>query len=90
MRTSLNEIKRIEEHILGHEDPAEALLFDAMLLLDPSFAEQVSLQKRVHAVVLQYSRKKLKVEINSVHEQLFSRREHLSFRRRILNLFNKH
>lgn len=90
MRTSLNKIKLIEGYILNSNQPPDALLFDAMLILDPAFAEQISVQKRVHAVVLQYSRKKLKAEINSVHEQLFSRREHLSFRQRILNLFNKH
>jgi len=89
MRTSLNKIKLIEGYIFKSNQPQDALLFDAMLILDPHFVEQVSLQKKVHAVVLQYSRKKLKAEINSAHEQLFSKPEHQGFRQRILNLFNK-
>jgi len=90
MRTSLNKIKLIEGHIFNSNPPQDALLFDAMLIIDPAFAEQVSLQKKVHTVVLQYSHKKLKAEIESVHGQLFNKPEHRGFRRRILNLFKKH
>jgi len=83
----LNEIKLIEEHILGHEDPSDALLFDAMLVLNAHLKEQVTWQKKVHALVIEYSRKQLKVEIASVHNQLFGKPEHLSFRLQILSLF---
>ena len=89
MRTSLNKIKLIEGYIFNSNQPPDVLLFDAMLILDPAFADQAKLQKRVHAVVLQYSRNKIKAEIASVHEQLFNETEHQDFRRRILNLFNK-
>jgi hypothetical protein len=87
MRTSLNEIKLIEEHILGHEGPAEALLFDAMLVLNADLKEQVTWQKKAHELVIEYSRKQLKIEIASVHNQLFGKPENLSFRLQILRLF---
>jgi hypothetical protein len=90
MRTSLNKIKLIEGYIFNVNQPLDALLFDAMLILDPAFREQVNLQKKVHTIVLQYSRKKLRTEIDSVHKQLFDKPEHRSFRWRILDLFKKH
>jgi len=46
MRTSLNEIKLIDEHIFNNGAPADAALFDAMLVLDPGLAEQVLWQKK--------------------------------------------
>jgi len=84
MRTSLNEIKLIDEHIFNNGAPADAVLFDAMLVLDPSLAEQVLWQKNAHAIIIQYGRKQLKTEIASVHERLF---DTPTFRQRILNLF---
>jgi hypothetical protein len=89
MRTSLNEIQLIEGYILNSNQPQDALLFDALLIIDPHFAERVHLQKKVQAVVLHYGRKKIKAEINSVHEQLFNKPGHKGFRQRILNLFNE-
>jgi hypothetical protein len=87
MRTSLNEIKLIEEHICGNGDPSNALLFDAMLVLNAHLKEQVTWQKKVHALVVEYSRKQIKAEIDAVHNQLFGKPEHLSFRLQILRLF---
>jgi hypothetical protein len=87
MRTSLNEIKRIDEYIFNNGTPGEALLFDAMLVLNPNLPEQVMWQKKTHAIIIEYSRKRLKAEIESVHNQLFVNPEHRTFRRRILSLF---
>jgi len=89
MRTSLNEIKLIDEHIFGNRDPSDALLFDAMLVLNPHLKEQVTWQKKAHALVVEYSRKQIKAEINAVHNQLFGKPEHQAFRLQILRLFNK-
>jgi hypothetical protein len=87
MRTSLNEIKLIEEHIFGNGDPSDALLFEAMLVLNADLKEQVTWQKKAHELVIEYSRKQLKIEIASVHNQLFGKPEHLSFGLQILRLF---
>jgi hypothetical protein len=89
MRTLLNEIKLIDGHIFnrgGHED---ALLFDAMLLLDPCLPEKILWQKKTHAMVRQYGQKKLKAEIEAVHQKLFNEPLHYSFRQKILSLFSK-
>ena len=87
MRTSLNEIKQIDDHLFSRGTTEEALLFDAMLLFDPGLSYRVLWQKKAYVLVQQYSRKKLKAEIESVHKQLFSEPVHQSFRQKILNLF---
>jgi hypothetical protein len=89
MRTSLNEIKLIDEHIFKNGLIEDKLLFDAMLILNPALSNQVMWQKKTHALVLQFSRNKLKAEIESVHRQLFNEPKHQSFRQRILSLFSK-
>ena len=88
MRTSLNEIKQIDDRLFSQASIEDALLFDAMLILDPGLSDKVLWQKRVHRLVQQYGRKKLKAEIESVHRQLFTEPVHQSFRQKILSLFN--
>ncbi|SEP42729.1 hypothetical protein [Mucilaginibacter sp. OK283] len=89
MRTSLNNIARIEVHLLGSQKPTDALLFEARLLLDDCLQVEASAQKQVYSMVRQYSRKQLKQEIEAAHEQLFSQPEHLSFKQKITRLFFK-
>jgi hypothetical protein len=87
MRTSLNEIKLIDDHIFNQGSVEDALVFDAMLILNPELSKQVIWQKKTHAIVQQYGRKKLKAEIESVHQQLFNEPKYRSFRQRILRIF---
>ena len=87
MRTSLNNIAQIEAHLLGSQKPADALLFEARLLLDDSLQVDASAQKQVYNLVQQYSRKQLKQEIEAAHQKLFTRPEHLSFKQKIARIF---
>jgi hypothetical protein len=87
MRTLLNEIKLIDNHLFNQANAGDALLFDAMLILNPALQENVLWQKKTHAIIQQYSRKKLKAEIDSVHQRLFTEPAHQSFRQRIWDLF---
>lgn len=87
MRTSLNKIAQIEAHLLNKENPADALLFEAKILLDNELQTQISAQQQVYGLVQQYGRKQLKQEINAVHQQLFTQPEHLSFRQKIARIF---
>ena len=87
MRTSLNEIAQIEDHLLQRHTPGAALLFEAQILLDADLRDKVSSQQQVYRLIQQYSRKQLKHEIEAVHQQLFTRPEHLSFRQKIARLF---
>jgi hypothetical protein len=83
----LNEIKLIDGYIFNNNPAEDALLFDAMLIIDPAFSTQIAWQKKAHAAVKHYSRKKLKAEIESVHQKLFNEPVHSSFRRKILSFF---
>jgi hypothetical protein len=87
MRTSLNNIRLIDSHLFNRNTTGDALVFDALLILNPELNEQIEWQKKTHNMIQQCSRKKLKAEIESVHQKLFNTSEHISFRHRILNLF---
>jgi hypothetical protein len=87
MRTLLNEIKLIDNHLFNQANAGDALLFDAMLILNPALKENVLWQKKTHAIIQQYSRKKLKAEIDSAHQRLFTEPAHKTFRQRIWGLF---
>jgi hypothetical protein len=83
----LNKIAQIEAHLLKKENPADALLFDAKILLDTELQTHVLQQQQVYGLVQRYSRKQLKREIEAVHQQLFTQPEHLSFRQKIARIF---
>mgnify|MGYP001007720986 CR=1 FL=1 len=87
MMTSWNETKRIEEYLMGTSDPAEALIFDAQLLLNDELAAKVAAQQKVYETIKQYGRKELKIEIEAVHQKLFTDPNYLSFRQKIMKLF---
>lgn len=89
MRTSLNEIREIEEYLLEYSPPECRLVFDARMLLQPELQEKVIEQKQIYDLVKKYSRKQLKTEIEAVHDKLFTAPEHKTFRQRIFNLFIK-
>jgi len=89
MRTSLNEIKLIDGHIFNQGTHEDALLFDAMLILNPGLTNQIMWQKKTHAIVQQYGRKKLKAEIEMVHQRLFTEPVNQTFKEKILGLFSK-
>ena len=87
MRTSLNEIKLIDDHLFGTAAVEDKLLLDALLILDAGMSVKIEQQKKIHFFIQQYSRKKMKAEIEAVHRQLFNEPLHQSFRQKILGLF---
>jgi hypothetical protein len=87
MRTSLTEIKLIDDHLFGTSAPGDALLFDALLILDNTLPEKMEWQKSTHILVQQYGRKKLKAEIEAVHQKLFNESPHRHFAQKTRNLF---
>ncbi len=89
MRTSLTKIAQIEANLLGRQQPADALLFDAKLLLNTDLQLDASAQKQVYSLVQQYGRKQLKQEIEAAHRHLFTQPEYLSFKQKIARLFFK-
>jgi hypothetical protein len=87
MRTSLNRTKQIDDHLLNRYSVEDNLVFQALQILDPGLKIDVMWQKKTLYFIRQYGRRKLKAEIDAVHQQLFNKPIHLRFRYKILNLF---
>ncbi len=89
MRTSLNNIKLVDDYLLGLTSPQDNLLLQAKVIINPALNEDIYWHKQTLSLVQQYSRRQLRTEIESVHNQLFTRPEHLSFRQSILRFFKR-
>jgi hypothetical protein len=89
MRTSLNNIKEVDDHLLGLSAPQDSLLFEAKMIINPELNTNVFWHKQTLSLVQQYGREQLRADIDSVHNQLFTRPEHLSFRQNILGFFKR-
>ena len=87
MRTSLNEIKEIEGHILGTSSIEDRLLLEAKLHLDDGLAANVKLQQEAYEQIRLYSRKQLREEIASAERQVFNQSKYRNFRQKVLALF---
>ena len=90
MRTSLNNIKAIDDYILGNMAPGDALLFEANMLLNNDLVNDMGHQQNTYAVIRQYSRQKIKDEIVAVQKILATAPQHRGFMHRIANLFKKY
>jgi hypothetical protein len=89
MRTSLNNIKRIESFIDGKMSIGDALVFQAKLLLDSDLRQQFRLQKRTASIINLYGRKKLREEIENIHHDIFNSKSDHFLKNRIRELFIK-
>lgn len=89
MRTSLNEIQQIENHLFNKLTNEEEVLFQVKLLLNDDLPENLRSQKKAYEVIQAYGRKQIMQELESAHRKLFSSPEHRSFRNKILNLFRR-
>lgn len=88
MRTSLNDIRQIDDYLLKYAGEADTLVFEARLILQPALREHLVWQQRTYDIIRQYSRRQLKAEIAAVHQQLFTEPEHIPFRRKIMAFFS--
>jgi len=87
MRTSLNEIKAIEDQLFNYSPPDEALLFDVKLILNAPLRDKVSLQQAAYQTIRQYSRKQLKAELEIVHRNLLQKPT--GFMQKLMRLFSR-
>ena len=90
MRTSLNNIKAIDDYLLGSMAPGDALLFEANRLLNIDLANDVEHQQNTYTLIRQYSRQSIKNEIVAVQQRLATAPQHRGFMQRVANLFKKH
>ncbi len=89
MRTSLSDIQQTEQYLNGELSAADACVFEARLLTDPSLTSNMNLLKRVYRLLSLFHRKKVKQDVVAAEQRLFTSDEHTDFRNNILSLFNK-
>jgi hypothetical protein len=89
MKTFLNNSRTTERYLLGKIDPSERFLFEARLLIDPGLRMDLQAQKEAYALIKMYHRKKLKEELENLHQQLFRDPDKAVFKQQIIQLFKK-
>ena len=89
MRTSLNNIKQVDDHVLGLASQQDSLLFEAKLIINPELKVDVAWHRQTLNLVQQFGRKQLRADIEAVHQQLFTQPQHQSFRQSILRFFKR-
>lgn len=88
MRTSLNEIKEIEQHLMGNTPSDVALVFEAKVLTQPALRMHVHLQQKISRLVKLFHRKRMKQDLDKMHDQIFTDPLKSKFRQQITQLFN--
>ena len=89
MKTSMSETILIERYLWGELSPLEKQNFKARLLQSPRLRLRVYFQKKVHLLIKLYHRKKLKTELELLHEELSNNPEKTQFRENIHQIFEK-
>lgn len=87
MRTSLHKLQKIEQYLLQKDDTEDRLLFAAQMIIDSDLAENVALQMETYATIKAYGRQKLKQELETIHQQLFTQTKYQRFSKKIMALF---
>jgi len=77
----------IERFLLGELSALERQTFRAQMLQNPRLRLRVYFQKKVHLLVKLYHRKKLKAEMEAVHDELFQDPDKVQFQQSIFKLF---
>lgn len=90
MRTSLNNIKAIDDYLFGRLAPDDALLFQAKVLLNSDLMEDVQYQQETYAMIRKYSRQQIRAEIMAVQDTLTTQPQYQGFMQRMANFFKKH
>ena len=89
MRTSLNNIKAIDDYLSGQMVHSDELLFEANMILNKELISDIQDQQNTYAMIRRYGRQKLKSEISSIQEKLAAAPQHRGFMQHIVNLFKK-
>jgi hypothetical protein len=86
MKTS-TDIRQIENYLLGKLRTPSKLLFEAKMLMDPALRSNVELQRRLYSIVRILGRRRIKSEVEDIHNRLFKDPNKVNFRQNLYNLF---
>ena len=88
MKTSWSEAALLDKYLTGTLSQGDKLVLEARLLLYPRLRWQLRWQKLTYLLLRQYHRKKMKTEVHSVAQELFSSSEHSAFQQKIGEILN--
>jgi hypothetical protein len=87
MRISLNNIREIERYIEGTMERNDAVLFEEKMRRDSLLRLNVSLQEKMLVIIRMYHRKKLKMELEELHQRIFNDPGKVTFRESVTRIF---
>jgi hypothetical protein len=88
MKTSLTDTIRTERFLKGELSGAEHAAFESRLSDDTALRTNTIFHRMVHRLVLLYGRKKLKSEMEGIHQRLVDDPARVKYREAILGIFN--
>ena len=88
MRTSLNEIKEIENFLQEKADVMDSLIFEAKLITQPQLRLHVHLQQKITRLVQLFHHKKMRADLEEIHKLLFADPNKAAFQQEIFHHFN--
>lgn len=87
MRTSLNEIKFIDDYIAGKLETHEHAVADSRLRQDPVFMLGVLLHKKILRLISLYHNEQLKKKLNGLHNTIMADPVNSDYREKVNDLF---
>ena len=84
MRNDLIETEKIEKYLWHQLSDEDKLHFENNMIIDPSFADQVEMQKYVHRLICIYSRRQQRNKLECIYQQLL---QETSFAQRLKTIF---
>jgi anti-sigma factor RsiW len=87
MKTSWNDVHRIEQYLLDQFDQEERQAFEASLRANPLLRLNVQIQQKMMQLLRYYHRRKLKREAERVRDHLFQDPARADFRQEMTQLF---
>jgi hypothetical protein len=88
MKTSFPEILQTEKYVQHDLAADDALVYEARLLVDAELRRDTYFHRAVHRLVRIYHRKKLKLEVEIIHNRLSNDPANAAFRKAMMKLFN--
>jgi hypothetical protein len=86
---TLSETSDIENYLFNRLKTSTKLVFEARLLIDPILRRNVELQQRLYLILILSGRKKIRSEVDKIHQHVFSDPEKLIFQQSMVQLFIK-
>lgn len=89
MRTSLNEIKFIDDYVSGNLDSHQQALANSRQQNDPVFMIGVLLHKKILRLIAFYHRDQLKGKLVALHDKIMTDPDNTAYRAKLNNIFKE-